>query len=192
MTLQRSFAGMACLCATVALVAGCYATPTPHTAEFQANCAYFDSPIIEGPKIDYGAHSLAISYEAPTWTNPGETVPVDNVTITGLFMPELFAGNRVEVQLKVGDVTSTLTGTAPSDGVAPTNFGSATYVATAGDTSDDIVLTGVFGYVTPDNVWWQVGRYAECHPAAPGATVGTITKRGPAVTTTTTTTTTLP
>ena len=187
MTLQRRFAGLASLCAVVALVAGCHGTSIPQAAGFQADCTYLYPALGDGlPQFDYGSHAVAVSYEAPTWTDPGESVPIKNVTITGLYMPDLFAGNWVYASLKIGTTFVALGAKAPSDGVAPTNFGSTSYIASAGDTPDNVVVTDVYGNVSADNKFVVVGKQAYCRPAAPGATVGTITKHVPTVTTSTT------
>ena len=188
MTLQRRFAGCVSLCAIVALAAGCHGTPVPQTAGFQASCGYFVPTVSDDglPKVDYGSHNVVVSYEAPRWTDPGATVPINNVTITGLVMPDLFAGNWVYIHLEVGSTILAVGAKAPADGVAPTDFGSTSFVASSGAAPENLVVTDISGNISADNKFVEVGWLDDCRPAAPGATLGTITKNVQAVTTTTT------
>jgi hypothetical protein len=77
--LRRGAAAVATVVAVVAL-AGCYGPVTTTGIDVTVDCHY---QVDDGPLNDAGTSVLHVSLDAPTWSNPGAAIPLNNPTITG-------------------------------------------------------------------------------------------------------------
>lgn len=77
--------GAAAVAAVVALVAlsGCYGPVTTTGIDLTVDCHYGIFDDAHPPPPDIGTSVIHISLDAPTWANPGATIPLNNPTERG-------------------------------------------------------------------------------------------------------------
>ena len=73
-------------------MAGCYGPVTTTGIDVTVDCQY---QINGGPFTDAGTSVLHVSLDAPTWSNPGATIPLRNPTVTGTQASASFPGVAV-------------------------------------------------------------------------------------------------
>jgi len=109
---RRVVAAVAAVVALVALT-GCYGPVTTTGIDVTVDCRY---QINEGPFTDAGTSVLHVSLEAPTWSNPGATVPLNNPTVTGTQASAVYPGVAViHVAVSGLDDFETSVSLAPED-----------------------------------------------------------------------------
>jgi hypothetical protein len=72
-------AAVAAVAALLALT-GCYGPVTTTGLDVTVDCHY---QVDDGPLNDAGTSVLHVSLDAPTWSNPGAAIPLNNPTVTG-------------------------------------------------------------------------------------------------------------
>ena len=65
---------------TVLALAGCYGPVTTTGIDVTVDCHY---QVDDGPLNDAGTSVLHVSLDAPTWSNPGAAIPLNNPTVAG-------------------------------------------------------------------------------------------------------------